>query len=457
MNRRASVYLLALLVVLVVAGIAVVMARGASIRVQAHDQALAQAQCRVAAMGVVRAVLNDLTVAMNEGKTPYLPTVVASGETVGNCTVLLIGRDPAGKSAQFGLVPDAGRISVNTLADSTVMPAIRTADAAALASLPGMTTAIVAALRDWRDADDTPDAEGGAERTDGAYLGAAVSYAPRNAPLETLEEIRLVRDVTDTLYFGGDINRNGRLDSGETSDGTSGVLLGLRDVLCLESREPSIAGDGTTRVAIIAGNNRPRLNTALSTSLASWFDAARGAAIWKAMQDAATDSVFVNRLDLFSALADTLSDSEMTTLWPHLIGPEGRVGLIDAWSCPDVVLVALMGSDLAATIAKARPTTPPTGPAWLARALTREQAKRYGHLLTSGSYRFHADVLAVRNDGAGWVRWDAAIDCTTGTAALSALRPAETNGWPLPWCTPEQLRRRDAGQDPITLLTTAPK
>jgi hypothetical protein len=94
----------------------------------------------------------------------------------------------------------------------------------------------------------------------------------------------------------------------------------------------------------------------------------------------------------------------------------------------------------------------------LAQTLTRQQAREVGSLLTSGSYRFHADILAVRHDGAGWVRLDAAIDCSdTGTAVLTGLRSAESSGWPLPWCTPEQLRRRDPGQDPIALLTTVPK
>ena len=456
MSRRGSVYLVALLIVVVVSGIALVMARAVAVQLRAADRAVARSQCQAAAQGVLRAILSDLTASLAEGGTPALRTVNPAGEQLGDCLVFVIGRDPAGHAATFGLVADAGRIGVNSLADPTVPDALRTAEGAALAALPGMTPAIVAALRDWSDGDDVPDRDGGAERTDGAYLGATVPYGPRNAPMESLDEVRLVRDVTDALFFGGDRNRNGRLDPGET-DGDGGVpLTGLQDVLALESREPSIAGDGTVRVPIIGGE-RKRLNPALSSQLVEWCGAQRGAILWRALQEADGAAPFTSRLELLASIADVATDDEVARLATHLIGPEGRLGLVDAWSCPDVLLTHLVGAPLAETLAKARPTEPPTTPGWLVRALGREQARKYGHLLTSGSYRFHADLLAVRLDGAGWVRLDAAIDCSGGSPVLAGLRPADGAGWPLPWCSPEALRRRDGGQDPATLLTTAPE
>ena len=447
-TRHASVYLMALLVVVVVAGIALVMARAVAVQLRAADRAVARAQCQAAAQGVLRAIQADLAASLADGGTPALRTVNPAGELLGDCAVLCIGRDPAGHAPVFGLVADAGRIGVNSLADTDVPAPQRTASSAALAALPGMTPAIVAALRDWTDGDDKPDRDGGAERTDGAYLGAPVPYGPRNAPIEALDEVRLVRDVTDVLFFGGDTNRNGRHDPGESD------ALGLVDVLTLEAREPAIAGDGTVRLPLIAGGNRPRLNPALSSALAEWCGAQRGAVLWRALQTATDGNLPTSRLDLLAAIADVATDDELTRVWTHVAGPEGRLGLVDAWSCPDVLLTALVGDALATTIAKARPVEPPTGPAWLVRALDRTAARQVGHLLTSGSYRFHADLLAVRLDGAGWVRLDVAIDCSGGTPVVGPVRSAEGSGWPLPWCPPERLRRRDAGQDPLALLTT---
>ena len=452
--RRGSVYLLALLVVIVVSGIAMVMARGTAVRLRLHQEAVAQAQSRAAALGLVRAITTDLTASITAGKSPHLTTVTPAGTTIGDCTVLLIGRDPSGKEARFDLIGLAGRIGVNSLAVTDQSPPnsklLSSAESTALLDVPGITLAMVAAMRDWVDVDDVPDADGGAERTDGTYLGASVPYAPRNAPMIGLEELRLVRDITDDLYFGGDANQNGRLDPGETaSSGGAGVSLGLRDLLSLESREPA-GGKDTVNI-----NQGSRMNGELSGKLTTLFGAARGAELWRELQTAFPGGPVRNRLELLSAMAPILSDDEADLLWPDLIGPEGRVGLIDPWSCPDVLLAALVGSELAEVLIQARPDTAPTGPGWLIRTLTRSQAQQFGHLFTCCSYQFQADVLAVRNDGAGWARLQVGIDCSSGTALVSSLREAENLGWPLPWCTPDALRRRGVDQDPIALLTTA--
>jgi hypothetical protein len=446
--RRGAVYLLALLVVVVVSGIAMVMARGTSVRLHLAQEAVARSQCRAAALGMIRAVANDLTTSTASGGVPHLVTVTPAGETIGDCTVLLIGRDPAGSRTRYDLIPEAGRIGVDSLADANVPQAIRTTAANALASLPGMTLGLVAALRDWTDADDTPDADGGAERTAGTYLSAPVPYAPRNGPLRSLDELRLVRDVSDSLFFGADANQNGRLDAGEASTGGTGVDRGLRDYLTWESREPATTVDGS--IPLIQGRS---LNRDLGPRLVTLFGTSRGNALWQEIQAGATPTLYANRLELFCTLADSLSESESSVLWSALIGPERRVGLVDPWSCPDPLLAALVGTELATAIAQARPPTAPTGPSWLLRVLTREEARQYGMFLTCGSYQFRADVLAVRNDGAGWVRLEARFDCASGTTLVTSLREAESTGWPLPWCPPETLRRRTADQDPRTLLT----
>ncbi len=248
MNRGGFVYLMALLVILVVAGIAVLMANSGGLRLRNGAGAAARAQSRNAALGVLRAVVNDLDTAMTAGSLPTLVTVKPAGEIVGDCTVVVLGRDPAAATSVFALTAEAGRLDVNH------------APAEILAALPGLDAGIAAAIVDWRDADDTVG-EGGAERGDGAYAGAKIPYAPRNAPFEALEELRLVRGVTDAMWFGEDANRNGRLDSGEDANGNGKLDPGLVDLLTIESREPANAPDGTARTSITRMgelNARPR-------------------------------------------------------------------------------------------------------------------------------------------------------------------------------------------------------
>lgn len=57
------------------------------------------------------------------------------------------------------------------------------------------------AIRDWIDSDDQ-DRDHGAE--EGYYLSLARPYRPRNAPLQTLEELLLVRGMTDDIFYGNE-------------------------------------------------------------------------------------------------------------------------------------------------------------------------------------------------------------------------------------------------------------
>jgi hypothetical protein len=448
------VYLLALIVVLVVSTIAVVMAAGAGLRLRAQDDALGQAAARQAALGVLRAVVNDLATAQTSGLQPSLLSVVPEGETVGDCRVVLIGRDPAGNRQQFALIPESGRISLGALTDPSVPQQLRDRLRAALTAAPGMSAEITAAIVDWGDEDDLIDEDGGAERGDSTYQGAAVPYAPRNARFETIDELRLVRGVTDTVFFGEDLNTNGRLDAGEDANGNGRLDPGLRDLVTIEAREPATSSSGDPLSNVNNAGERSRLFTDL-------FAGARAGEL--ALEATSAGGSFANRLHFLASL--DLSDSEIAALWPRVtvrVGggggpaqdPVGRVGLVDAWSCHESVLVALVGADLAGRIMSARPATMPANPAWLVRALSPEDAVTAGMALTSGSYQFRADLVAVSGDGAGWCRLEARIDCATGYPRVTALRSADALGWPFAGVARDTLRHA-GGIDRIAALLTA--
>jgi general secretion pathway protein K len=58
---------------------------------------------------------------------------------------------------------------------------------------------IVGALVDWIDADDIPTGSGGAENN--YYRSLEKPYVARNAPMETIGELRLIRGVTDQVLL----------------------------------------------------------------------------------------------------------------------------------------------------------------------------------------------------------------------------------------------------------------
>lgn len=56
---------------------------------------------------------------------------------------------------------------------------------------------LLAAINDWRDADDLPGPNG-AEKEQ--YQAAGLNYGPRNKPFETVEELQMVLGMTPDLY-----------------------------------------------------------------------------------------------------------------------------------------------------------------------------------------------------------------------------------------------------------------
>ena len=105
---------------------------------------------------------------------------------------------------------------------------------------------LVDSIMDWRDPDDL-------HRLNGAendyYMGQSPPYRCKNGPLDSLEELLLVRGVTPELLFGTDRNRNGAPDPGEGDDG-SGTPgdRGWSAYLTVYTRERNIDSNGNPRI-----------------------------------------------------------------------------------------------------------------------------------------------------------------------------------------------------------------
>lgn len=130
-------------------------------------------------------------------------------EERGRFTILTSGLDDEGNlgGIRYGLEDDSTRLNLNALV------ALEESQAGVgrqlLMALPNCTEEIADAILDWIDPDDEPR-EYGAEVD--YYSGLVPPYAPKNGPLDTVEELLLVRGVTPALLFGLDLNRNGVVD-----------------------------------------------------------------------------------------------------------------------------------------------------------------------------------------------------------------------------------------------------
>jgi DNA uptake protein ComE-like DNA-binding protein len=207
------------------------------------------------------------------------------GVTPANYTVIAPGLSPTIGFAgiRFGLQDESARLNVNTLTvlenNSSLLSAglavagvdasgvDASSDSAAdeetsslsssnlavtlLMALPGMTEDTADAILDWLDEDTEP-------RTYGAeaeyYNALPTPYSPANGPLQSVEELLLVRGVTPNLLFGADVNRNGIIDADEqqrfgVTAETPGAF-GWAAYLTVHGAEANRRRDGNPRVNV---------------------------------------------------------------------------------------------------------------------------------------------------------------------------------------------------------------
>lgn len=102
-----------------------------------------------------------------------------------------------GAQVQIRMISENGKFNVNTVSTDTMRKILQTCGVEAGSA----TTAIVNSISDWQDTDNN-------HRSDGAendyYEDLDTPYLCKNAPLENLEELLLIKGVTPELYSGTD-------------------------------------------------------------------------------------------------------------------------------------------------------------------------------------------------------------------------------------------------------------
>lgn len=173
---------------------------------------------------------------------------------------------------RYGLEDESSKLNLNTLltADDKVENGGRTL----LMALPGMTEEIADSILDWLDPDDE-QRQYGAEVDE--YSGLTPPYAPKNGPLETVEELLLVRGVTPALLFGTDVNRNGVIDvhestaaAADTEGSDAASARGWSGYLTLYSVESNLNAEGLPRVFINGDDMQKLYDEVLAIGGADW-------------------------------------------------------------------------------------------------------------------------------------------------------------------------------------------
>ena len=168
----------------------------------------------------------------------------------------------------FGIRDEEARLNINS------------ASREELAKLPGASESLAAAIVDFRDDNDQVTA-GGAESD--TYLALNPPYHPRNAPFESVDELKMVYGMTPDLFPGEDLNRNSILDPEENDgeankpmDDQDGRLdLGWSEWVTIHSSMANINAKGEERISIQEADeteltNIPNVTTDLAKAIVAY-------------------------------------------------------------------------------------------------------------------------------------------------------------------------------------------
>jgi len=416
--RRATVLIATMWVLTVLAGMMLVLAR--SMRIEGACSANHAARQRAAAVesGAIQYVLANVDGL--DGKVPTEAEMPCQGVQVGAGAFWILRPDyEDGKGQVYGLVDEASKLNLNT------------ATLEMLCDLPDMTPETAAAIVDWRD----PDSDltvGGAESE--YYLLLPDPYECKNAPLETVEEVLLVKLASRELLFGEDANRNGRLDVNEDDgdetdppDDRDGALdAGIFNLVTVYGSEPNASASGSRRINV---------NRASLAELSELLESVDRARLENILHRVRLGRPFRNVLDFyyragltieeFRPIADRLTTSEEQTLR----------GLVNVNTAPRQVLLCLPGleeSDVSALItARSGEGADLSSIAWVVEALAQDKAVGIGSYITTRSYQFSADIVGVAADGRAFRRCRIVVDAAGSPPRVVYRQDLTGLGWPL--------------------------
>jgi len=341
--------------------------------------------------------------------------------TVGAATFWIMGRNDQQVNQPtfpaFGFVDEASKINLNT------------ATIEVLEGVPGMTVELAAAIIDWRDA-DSDITENGAE--DETYGRLQPPRRCKNAPFETVAELRLVAGAELTLLYGEDWNLNGILDPNEDdgqetwpNDNSDGRLdPGMLEYFTVYSREPNTRGDGSARINVNTGGQT------LTTLLTETFGDTRGQEISTALGN---NPGVRSLLEFF--IRSGMSADEFDQIHTELTVTNLSIisGLINVNTASQGVLSAIpgIGVDKVANVIAFRQQNPTrlTSVAWLAEALDEESAIQAGPYLTAQSYQFTADIAALGPNYRGFRRERVVFDTTENRPKVLLREDLTPLGW----------------------------
>ena len=423
-NRKGSVFILVLWICFGLVVLSLYFANSMSFELKAADNRLAATQANAAISGAARYASYVITTLATNGVVPDRQFYRSEWVPVGEASFWFLGR-PSEEQVRSEFVPTFGLI------DESSKLNLNTATAFMLQGLPGMTVEFAAAVVDWRD-DNSDLTESGAE--DESYQRLDPPRRCKNAPFESVDELRLVYGATLEVLYGEDANRNGILDLNENDgdvslplDNADGKLdLGIVAYLTVHSRQLNTKSDGTARVNVSSGNRQ-----ALRELLEENLDSTRAGEIIGQLGNAQFSSVlhFYAQSGMTAEEFTKVEDS-ITTSTQNF-----TAGLVNVNTASEIVLSCIpgIGEANAATMIAHRASNPTqlNSIAWVKEVLDSAAIQEAGRYLTGRTYQFAADVVAVGRFNRGFRRMRFIFDATESAPRIVYRQDLSQLGWAL--------------------------
>jgi type II secretory pathway component PulK len=430
-SQSGSVLIIVLWVSIGLVTIALYFANSMMYELHASDNRVSGLAAEQAIEGAARYVGYVLQNYATNGAVPATNLFICAAVPIGDAKFWLIGRDPTGQNTTeptFGLVDEGSKLNLNTVNTNV------------LSYLPDMTVDFANDIMDWRGTN-------GIVSLDYASLG----YLPKNAPFETVDELRLVYGATLDLLAGDDLNRNGVLDANEkNSTGTGEINYGLFEYTTVWTREPNFHSDGTSLTNVNTAS-QSTIQTLLQSDGVSSAPSMATSIHRSIHPDAGGLNNCNGILDLavrcrnlgMSAVDFTKIYNDVTTSTNTYFRGRVNVNTADA----DVLTALFEGLNVdeqtalaaAQTLLTYREQNADNGNlnsvGWLIDALGNNSpvitALRAGDYVTTKSFQFTADIAAVGPFGRGYRRVKFIFDTSDGTPIIVYRQDLSRLGWAL--------------------------
>lgn len=468
--RRGAVFVTALWVTILLTAMVLVMCRSMRVEATASANRLDTAQADAIAQGAVQYVLAQVDGC--NGDATMVTACPAEGMALGGGYFWILRPWPDNYQQQgFGITDEAGKVNLNAtwLKDTQ------------LQNLPNLDQTIADAIIDWRDTDSTPSGTNGAEN-DYYYTLSDFPYNAKNADFESVEELLLVRDVTKDLLFGQDLNRDGVVTPAEqnaagqnsvTFDSQYNDPRGLFPFVTAYSMEATTAADGTAMLNVrtadqtklnqllqqklpssastIMGHLRPFLGgttTGGGTGRGGGTGAGGGSSlnrftsIWNfytASQMKPEEFAVLSDYVYFDATATVVGGTSGASSAAKSI--VGRLNINTASKQAIMTLPGLAEADADTIVAQRSTGGDLSSIAWLSQTgLASTKIDLLSNDITTRSYVYSADIVAVSGDGRTFKRMMVVVDGRSSPAKVIYRRDLTSYGWPLDPQIRDQLR-----------------